>query len=58
MTRAREDLYLTGSAERGLFGRTVRTRPSRFLDEAGPEFFSTLRVKKTRPKNPQMELFQ
>jgi superfamily I DNA/RNA helicase len=57
MTRARTDLYLTRSLERGRAGAPVRTRPSRFLDEAGPEFFSALRQKKIRPKNPQLELF-
>lgn len=33
LTRAKENLYLTNSAQRMLFGRTTRNMPSRFLSE-------------------------
>lgn len=37
ITRAKEKLYIANSAERMLFGRTSRNRPSRFLEEIPKE---------------------
>ena len=37
ITRAKKELYLTGAAQRMLFGRTTRNRPSRFISEIPAE---------------------
>lgn len=37
ITRARKELYLSSSQSRMIFGQTRRNRPSRFLEEIGPE---------------------
>lgn len=41
ITRAKRELYLTGAAQRMLFGRTTRNRPSRFVGEIPGELMKT-----------------
>ena len=41
ITRAKKELYLTGAAQRMLFGRTTRNRPSRFIGEIPAELLKT-----------------
>ena len=41
ITRAKKELTLTGGAQRMLFGRTTRNRPSRFVGEIPPECLKT-----------------
>ena len=41
ITRAKKELTLTGAAQRMLFGRTTRNRPSRFVGEIPPECLKT-----------------
>ena len=41
ITRAKRELYLTGAAQRMLFGRTTRNRPSRFVGEIPGELMNT-----------------
>ena len=41
ITRAKRELYLTGAAQRMLFGRTTRNRPSRFVREIPGELMKT-----------------
>lgn len=42
LTRAKENLYLTNSAQRMLFGRTTRNMPSRFLKEIPDELVEVI----------------
>ena len=41
ITRAKKELTLTGAAQRMLFGRTTRNRPSRFIGEIPNELLKT-----------------
>lgn len=42
LTRAKENLYLTNSAQRMLFGRTTRNMPSRFLSEISDDLVTLI----------------
>lgn len=59
MTRAKDQLYLTRSKKRMVYGKTITT-PSRFLEEIPDTFFEKLEEpekKKPRPKSLQKKLF-
>ena len=43
ITRAKQELYISHSATRMLYGRTCRNEPSRFLNEIEPEYLETTR---------------
>ena len=56
LTRAREQLVLTGAARRRVFGDYQNTQPSRFLDEIPPQLMNRLEPEAPRWQAPQYEL--
>lgn len=44
MTRAEKSLYLTNAESRGLFGKTIRNKPSRFLQEVPGKYTKAVGV--------------
>jgi DNA helicase-2/ATP-dependent DNA helicase PcrA len=56
LTRAREQLILTGAARRRVFGDYQPTEPSRFLDEIPPDLLERLEPAPPRWQRPRFEL--